>query len=92
MPEEQSFAAFTEQLEIQQMHLLGDRLATKSLLYHLADGEQTLGVGRYTILKNQIPQLIVPTLNLCDTRTKHQDMIAIDIHIRQTPVVIATKS
>ena len=45
MPKEQSFAAFTEELEIQQMQQLGDRLATKSLLYHLADGEQTLGVG-----------------------------------------------
>ncbi|SVE25167.1 uncharacterized protein METZ01_LOCUS478021, partial [marine metagenome] len=45
MPEEQSFAAFTENLEIEQMRQLGDRLVTKSLLYHLADGEQTLGVG-----------------------------------------------
>ena len=45
MPEEQSFAAFTESLEMEQMRQLGDRLVTKSLLYHLADGEQTLGVG-----------------------------------------------
>ena len=34
MPEEQSFAAFTENLEMEQMRQLGDRLVTKSLLYH----------------------------------------------------------
>ena len=45
MPKEQSFAAFTENLEVEQMRQLGDRLVTKSLLYHLADGEQSLGVG-----------------------------------------------
>ena len=45
MPKEQSFAAFTENLEIEQMRQLGDRLVTKSLLYHLAYGEQSLGVG-----------------------------------------------
>ena len=45
MPEEQSFAAFTENLEVEQMRQLGDRLVTKSLLYNLADGEQSLGVG-----------------------------------------------
>ena len=41
-PQEQSFAAFTEDLEIKQMHELGDRLVTKSLLYHLADGDRAL--------------------------------------------------
>jgi len=34
-----------EELEVRQMHELGDRLVTKSLLYHLADGEQSLGNG-----------------------------------------------
>ena len=34
-----------DELEFQQMQELGDRLVTKSLLFHLADGEQSLGNG-----------------------------------------------
>ena len=61
MPQEQSFAAFTEELEIKQMHELGDQLVTKSLLYHLADGEQSLGVGfgdgRQRLMMGEDPRL-----------------------------------
>ncbi len=61
MPQEQSFAAFTEDLEVRQMHELGERLVTKSLLYHLADGEQSLGVGfgdgRQRLLMGEDPRL-----------------------------------
>ncbi len=34
-----------DELEHQQMRELGDRIITKSLLYNLADGERSLGVG-----------------------------------------------
>ncbi len=34
-----------DELEIRQMQELGDRLVTKSLLYNLADGDQSLGNG-----------------------------------------------
>ncbi len=34
-----------DELEHQQMQELGDRIVTKSLLFNLADGEQSLGIG-----------------------------------------------
>ena len=34
-----------DELEFRQMKELGDRLVTKSLLYNLADGDQSLGNG-----------------------------------------------
>ena len=56
-----SLAAFTEQLEIEQMEQLGNRVVTKSLLYHLADGEQTTEVGFSTrgqqVLMGEDPRL-----------------------------------
>ena len=45
MSKARSLAEQAEALEVQQMHELNDRLVTKSLLYHLADGEQSLGNG-----------------------------------------------
>ena len=33
-----------DRLEEEQLRVLGERVVMKSLLYHLADGERTLGV------------------------------------------------
>jgi len=40
-----TIAERADALEEQQMQALGDRIVTKSLLYNLADGDQSLGVG-----------------------------------------------
>ncbi len=45
MAKTQSIAERADALESQQMQDLNNRLVTKSLLYHLADGEQSLGNG-----------------------------------------------
>ncbi len=41
----QSMSERADALELQQMEELGERIVTKSLLYNLADGDQSLGVG-----------------------------------------------
>jgi hypothetical protein len=41
----QSMSERADALELQQMQELGERIVTKSLLYNLADGDQSLGVG-----------------------------------------------
>ena len=41
----QTLSERADALEMQQMKELGDRIVTKSLLYNLADGEQSLGNG-----------------------------------------------
>ena len=41
----QTLSERADELEYQQMQALGDRLVTRSLLYNLADGEQSLGNG-----------------------------------------------
>ena len=41
----QTLSERADEIEHQQMKELGERLVTKSLLYHLADGERSLGVG-----------------------------------------------
>lgn len=40
-----TIAERADALDEQQMQALGDRIVTKSLLYNLADGDQSLGVG-----------------------------------------------
>jgi hypothetical protein len=40
-----TFSQRADELEFQQMQELGDRIVTKSLLFNLADGEQSLGNG-----------------------------------------------
>ena len=40
-----TLSEFADALEHQQMQELGDRIITKSLLYNLADGERSLGIG-----------------------------------------------
>ncbi len=41
----QSMSERADALELQQMQELGERIVTKSLLYNLADGDQSLGIG-----------------------------------------------
>ena len=41
----QSMSERADALELQQMEELGERIVTKSLLYNLADGDQSLGIG-----------------------------------------------
>ena len=41
----QTLSERADELEHQQMQELGDRIVTKSLLFNLADGEQSLGNG-----------------------------------------------
>ena len=40
-----TFSQQADELEYQQMQELGDRIITKSLLFNLADGEKSLGIG-----------------------------------------------
>jgi len=40
-----TFSQQADELENQQMQELGDRIITKSLLFNLADGEKSLGIG-----------------------------------------------
>ena len=40
-----SLSQRADALEEREMRALGERIVTKSLLYHLADGERTLGSG-----------------------------------------------
>ena len=45
MARTQTLSERADELEFQQMQELGERMVTKSLLFHLADGEQSLGNG-----------------------------------------------
>ena len=45
MAQTKTLSERADELEFQQMRELGDRLITKSLLYNLADGDQSLGNG-----------------------------------------------
>ncbi len=45
MTKTQTLSERADELEFQQMQELGDRIVTKSLLFYLADGEQSLGDG-----------------------------------------------
>ena len=45
MTKTQTLSERADELEFKQMQELGDRIVTKSLLFHLADGEQSLGDG-----------------------------------------------
>ena len=45
MAQTKTLSERADELEFQQMQELGDRLITKSLLYNLADGDQSLGNG-----------------------------------------------
>ena len=45
MAEALTLSERADELEHEQLRELGDRLVTKSLLYHLAEGERSLGNG-----------------------------------------------